>query len=181
MCFSIKPQKIIPIDGKVQAEFNIRNEVPNTDLAGLGFIKKKYIITAIVQEKLTGNAHNSTVTIVLHKSNLIIDPINPPQVYYPGKPLIYIIAIKKLDGSPIQDKKNPVMLQIGEFKFSSVIDSKGLALFNFTLQTLDYLKVTVNYEDNFKELDSIYGTEIEEDDAPRNLHLKLKTKRYFYK
>ncbi|XP_055840284.1 CD109 antigen isoform X8 [Episyrphus balteatus] len=101
-------EKTVKIDGKGRVEFDISKD--------LKLDKERYTppltILAIVEEELTGLKQNSTGTVNLHREKYQIEGIDTPYTYYPGKPVTIKLVVKNLDGSPVQDTKNPVTLTV---------------------------------------------------------------------
>lgn len=101
-------EKTVKIDGKGRVEFDIANDFK--------LDKDRYTppltITAVVEEELTGLKQNSTASVNLHREKYQIQGVNTPYTYNPGKPVIINLVVKNLDGSPVQDTKNPVTLTV---------------------------------------------------------------------
>lgn len=143
-----KTQTTFEVDGKGHIEINIEkddNVTPNANLH----------ILAVVEEELTGNKQNSTTKVSLHQFKETIKPINPPKTIRYGAQITYIIVVQNLDGSPVQDIKNPVMLSIGENEFQSVLDKNGMVTFNFTISKLATTRVFCTYKEQRQPLPDV--------------------------
>ncbi|XP_055917646.1 CD109 antigen isoform X5 [Eupeodes corollae] len=101
-------EKTVNIDGKGHVEFDIAED--------LKLDRDRYTppitILAIVEEELTGLKQNSTATVNLHREKYQIQGVDTPYTYYPGKTVAITVVVKNLDGSPVQDTKNEVTLNV---------------------------------------------------------------------
>jgi len=101
-------EKTIDIDGKGRVEFDIAKDFKlDSDR-----YTPPVTILAVVEEELTGLKQNSSAQVNLHREKYQIQGIDTPYSYHPGKPVTIKLVVKNLDGSPVQDTKNPVTLTV---------------------------------------------------------------------
>jgi CD109 antigen len=98
-------RKVIQVDGKGSAEFDIRSELKIE-----GDYERYINIEAIFEEELTGRTQNGSTQITLHKFKYDVELIKNTEDFKPGLPYDISIKVKYHDGSPLIDKVNPVKL-----------------------------------------------------------------------
>jgi CD109 antigen len=98
-------RKVIEVDGKGSVEFDIRNELKIE-----GDYERFVNIEAIFEEEFTGRRQNGSTQITLHKFKYNMELIKESERYKPGLPFNLFIRVNYHDGSPLQDKVNPVKI-----------------------------------------------------------------------
>ncbi|KAG5674651.1 hypothetical protein PVAND_004605 [Polypedilum vanderplanki] len=98
-------RKVIEVDGKGSTEFDIREELKIE-----GDYERYVNIEAIFEEELTGRRQNGSTQITIHKFKYNLELIKETDQFKPGLPFNMYIRAKYHDGSPVQDKTNPVTL-----------------------------------------------------------------------
>lgn len=96
-------RKVIEVDGKGTTEFDIRKELKIE-----GDYERYVNIEAIFEEELTGRRQNGSTQITLHKFKYNMQLIKETEQYKPGLPFNIFIKVQYHDGTPLQDKTNPV-------------------------------------------------------------------------
>lgn len=96
-------RKVIEIDGKGTTEFDIRKELKIE-----GDYERYVNIEAIFEEELTGRRQNGSTQITIHKYKYNMELIKETEQYKPGLPFNLFIKVNYHDGTPLQDKTNPV-------------------------------------------------------------------------
>lgn len=96
-------RKVIEVDGKGTAEFDIRSELKIE-----GDYERYVNIEAIFEEELTGRRQNGSTQITIHKYKYNMELIKETEQYKPGLPFNLFIKVNYHDGTPLQDKTNPV-------------------------------------------------------------------------
>lgn len=96
-------RKVIEVDGKGTTEFDIRKELKIE-----GDYERYVNIEAIFEEELTGRRQNGSTQITLHKFKYNMELIKETDKYKPGLPFNIFIKVNYHDGTPLQDKTNPV-------------------------------------------------------------------------
>lgn len=127
---------------------------------------------------MTGINHNTLKSeLTLHRRNIVINALNPPRTYHPGKLITYKVMGQKFDGSPIKDYENLVILSINGLNFYSNFNENGLATFFFTLPVFEgsakvicrYFGISKYFYDIFPIVPNIL--------PPERFQLNLKTER----
>lgn len=128
-------QKKFSFDGEEYVEFNIWKDLPRPELIfKASHFPFSYKVYASVIDELTGSEQNAPASyFTLHKRNIVIESLNPPKTYHPGKLIKYTLVGKKFDGTPVQDNNNPIKLNINELIFYSMFNKSGIAVFKFVL------------------------------------------------
>jgi CD109 antigen len=96
-------RKVIEVDGKGTTEFDIRSELKIE-----GDYERYVNIEAIFEEELTGRRQNGSTQITIHKFKYNMELIKETEQYKPGLPFNLFIKVNYHDGTPLQDKTNPV-------------------------------------------------------------------------
>ncbi|XP_073826198.1 thioester-containing protein 1 allele S1-like [Musca autumnalis] len=88
-------------------------------------------LTAELTEKHTGLSRSDDVTIGV-QANPFYMYVNSDSIQFlMNKPVRLRLIVKKWDGTPIQDKTMPVIMQHGSKTYSAYLDAKGEATFEF--------------------------------------------------
>lgn len=96
-------RKVIEVDGKGSTEFDIREELKIE-----GDYERYVNIEAIFEEELTGRRQNGSTQITIHKFKYNMELMKESETYKPGLPFNMFIKVNYHDGTPLQDKSNPV-------------------------------------------------------------------------
>lgn len=99
-------RKVMPIDGRVTVDFNIKDELKLADES-----ERDVIIEAVVEEALTGRKQNSSGKVTLHKNKYNVE-IKGENTYKPGLPYAAYASVTYHDGSPVRDKTKKVFVNI---------------------------------------------------------------------
>lgn len=99
-------RKVMPIDGRVTVDFNIKDELKLADES-----ERDVIIEAVVEEALTGRKQNSSGKVTLHKNKYNVE-ITGDSSYKPGLPYAAYAKVTYHDGSPVRDKSKKVYVNI---------------------------------------------------------------------
>lgn len=121
----------------------------NADITD-NWTRDTYSIFAEVEEELTENKQSHAVDIYIHEKNVILKAVEQPESFYPDEPITLTIAATRVDGSPVQDNKNPIQLHVNNFSYGGVFNENGLVKFSFTYPIIEELNVSCNYLDVFK-------------------------------
>ncbi|XP_034669009.1 CD109 antigen isoform X1 [Drosophila subobscura] len=177
-------EKTIDVDGKGHVEFSIEGNQYR------GGYSPPLKILAIVTEELTGNKQNATTIVNLHSQRYRIEGVDTPPTYEPGKPFLFQIVVKNVDGSPVRnsEKKAKVSFVAGhqfsdrgnqrEFNFESTLNEHGMAAFNVTLPQMEMSYVSINavFGDSSSFVGSISKSQPAfESNEPLKIELKTKT------
>ncbi|XP_076182301.1 CD109 antigen isoform X1 [Ptiloglossa arizonensis] len=126
-------RKVLPIDGKVTVDFDILSELKLTD-----DYERPVMIDVAVEESLTGRRQNTSMQITLHKYKYTMDLIKTSEYYKPSLKYTVFIKLTYHDGSPVRDKKNPVMIMYGytynQSAYTSItgmLDDNGMVQLDF--------------------------------------------------
>ncbi|XP_037958081.1 CD109 antigen-like isoform X3 [Teleopsis dalmanni] len=181
-------EKTIDVDGKGHVEFDLTKDLRLS--ADRSYVPPLNILV-VMEEALTGNKQNTSTTVNLHIETYRIEGVNTPYSFHPGKPVVFTIVVKNLDGTPVQDTKNSAKLLVdsprGYFhrtwiptdmslvspvpepptmEFESKLDKNGMATFEFTLPTnaVSYYSVRAKYLDSNAYLSSLsqYSAPVEQ-------------------
>lgn len=101
-------RKVIEVDGKGTTEIDIRKELKIE-----GDYERFVNIEAIFEEELTGRRQNGSTQITIHKFKYNMELIKDTDQYKPGLPFNLFIKVHYHDGTPLQDKTNPVEVYTG--------------------------------------------------------------------
>ncbi|XP_011135984.1 CD109 antigen isoform X2 [Harpegnathos saltator] len=101
-------RKVVPIDGKVTVDFDIKSELRLTDE-----YDRPIMIDAVVEEALTGRRQNTSIQIMLHKHKYTMELIKTSEYFKPGLKYTAFLKLTYHDGSPVQDTKNSVLIAYG--------------------------------------------------------------------
>lgn len=63
--FQAPVRKVVPIDGHVDIEINIKDDLKLTEIEGS---ERSVVVEAVVEEALTGRRHNVSTLIHLHRT-----------------------------------------------------------------------------------------------------------------
>ncbi|XP_037884019.1 CD109 antigen-like [Glossina fuscipes] len=172
-------EKTIDVNGKGHVEFDLQKELKSA-LKG-GFVE----IFAVVQEELTDNRQNNTIIVNLHSSQYTIKVPNAVREFEPNKPFEVKAVIKYINGKPVQDAKNPALLQcsqgweenIKSEIFKAKLDDHGEATFQVNLPEPSVYRCEIEFADKTVQLPPIYR-KIDEDSVwmARELTLSLVNK-----
>ncbi|BFF95670.1 CD109 antigen [Drosophila madeirensis] len=177
-------EKTIDVDGKGHVEFSIEGNQYR------GGYSPPLKILAIVTEELTGNKQNATTIVNLHSQRYRIEGVDTQPTYEPGKPFLFQIVVKNVDGSPVRnsEKKAKVSFVAGhqfsdrgnqrEFTFESTLNEHGMAAFNVTLPEMEMSYVSINavFGDSSSFVGSISKFQPAfESNEPLKIELKTKT------
>jgi CD109 antigen len=139
-------RKVIQVDGKGSTEFDIREELKIE-----GDYERYVNIEAIFEEELTGRRQNGSTQITIHKFKYNLELIKEAEEYKPGLPFNMYIRAKYFDGSPVQDKTNPVSVMISFAQNDAdaktaeyTLDQHGMARIEVNVpQNASYLSIKV--------------------------------------
>ncbi|KAH8378509.1 hypothetical protein KR093_011747, partial [Drosophila rubida] len=167
----LEMKKTIDVDGKGHVEF------PLEDFSLHHHYTPPLKIFAEVTEDLTGNKQNASTVVNLHSQRYKLEALDKSVQYEPGKPFIYRIVIKNLDGSPVRDATKKAKLSLerpqryfyletqttesqpkdNTIELEAPVDEDGIATFNVTLpENSDrYFTVQGSYADASSHLGSI--------------------------
>ncbi|XP_075211329.1 CD109 antigen-like isoform X2 [Lycorma delicatula] len=106
--FQAPIRKVIPIDGKATAEFDIVKELKLTD-----DFERPIQFDVAVEEALTGRRQNNSAQVMLHKHKYKMDLIKTSEYFKPGLKYTAFIKLAHHDGTPVTDKTNPVRVRYG--------------------------------------------------------------------
>ncbi|XP_039279526.1 CD109 antigen isoform X2 [Nilaparvata lugens] len=127
--FHAPVRKVIPIDGKVTAEFDLVKELNLKDES----YERPIQIDVTVEEALTGRRQNNSATIIVHKHKYKMELIKTSEYFKPGLKYVALMKVSTHDGIPVTDRTNPVKVAQGysynsdEFnKTNHMLDSNGL-------------------------------------------------------
>ncbi|SPP79668.1 CD109 antigen isoform X2 [Drosophila guanche] len=177
-------EKTIDVDGKGHVEFSIEGNQYR------GGYSPPLKILAIVTEELTGNKQNATTIVNLHSQRYRIEGVDTAPTYEPGKPFLFQIVVKNVDGSPVRDSEKKVKVSFvaghqfsdrgnqREFTFESTLNEHGMAAFNVTLPEMEMSYVSINAV--FGDSSSFVGSISKslpafESNEPLKIELKTKT------
>jgi CD109 antigen len=140
-------RKVIEVDGKGSTEFDIRSELKIE-----GDYERYVNIEAIFEEELTGRRQNGSTQITIHKFKYDLELIKESDQYKPGLPFSMYIRAKYFDGSPLQDKTNPVTVMVSYTNNDAeavgsehFLDQHGMARIQVNVpQNASYLSIKVN-------------------------------------
>uniref|UniRef100_A0A1B0BJ29 TEP1-F n=1 Tax=Glossina palpalis gambiensis TaxID=67801 RepID=A0A1B0BJ29_9MUSC len=157
-------EKTIDVNGKGHVEFDLQKELKSA-LKG-GFVE----IFVVVQEELTDNRQNNTIIVNLHSSQYTIKVPNAVREFEPNKPFEVKAVIKYINGKPVQDAKNPALLQcsqgwgenIKSEIFKAKLDDHGEAIFQVNLPEPSVYRCEIEFADKTVQLPPIYR-KIDED------------------
>ncbi|KAL7741142.1 hypothetical protein ACLKA6_018168 [Drosophila palustris] len=188
---SLEQTKTIDVDGKGHVEFTF------SDMGWQSAYTPPLKVFAEVTEELTGNKQNASTTVNLHSQRYKLEAIDNSISYHPGKPFVYQIVVKNLDGSPVRDatKKAKLTLEPShryfDFHrttpsepdnesqvFEAPLNEHGIATFNITLPegTDRFFSVKGSYADATSQLGSLnkFQPAIVSDD-PLKIEVNTKT------
>uniref|UniRef100_A0A1B6EFY6 TEP1-F n=1 Tax=Clastoptera arizonana TaxID=38151 RepID=A0A1B6EFY6_9HEMI len=111
--FQAPIRKVVKIDGKANVEIDIVKELKLTDE-----YERMIQFDVAVEEALTGRRQNVTVQTMLHKHKYKMDLIKTSEHFKPGLKYTAYIKVSHHDGTPVQDKTNPVTVRQG-FSYNS--------------------------------------------------------------
>uniref|UniRef100_T1GEK5 Alpha-2-macroglobulin domain-containing protein n=1 Tax=Megaselia scalaris TaxID=36166 RepID=T1GEK5_MEGSC len=106
------------------ADLNIDIEYPNS-------FDNPLIIKAVVKEDLTGLTQETMTTVYVRTEKYSISGINIPSTFKPGEESVIKIAIKKYDGTPVLDSKNPVTLNALRSSYTEYQESAEKEILKF--------------------------------------------------
>ncbi|XP_026469847.1 LOW QUALITY PROTEIN: CD109 antigen-like [Ctenocephalides felis] len=126
-------RKVIQLDGKATAEFDLVGELQLTDE-----YERTVVIDATVEESLTGRRQNSSTQVQIHKYKYKMELIKTSEYFKPQLKYTAFIKISHHDGSPVQDNTNKVIIRHGytydseKYNESSyMLDQNGMIELNF--------------------------------------------------
>ncbi|XP_058061517.1 thioester-containing protein 1 allele R1-like isoform X2 [Anopheles bellator] len=129
-------RKVIPIDGKGSAEFDLRQE-----LRLEGDYTRNVIIDAVVEEELTGRKQNATVKVTVHDRRYKMEVVKSDDNFKPGLPYTAWLKVSFQDGSPVQDTANPVEVEQTTYESTPIKR-------NYTLNANGMAKLVVDTDVN---------------------------------
>ncbi|XP_032689989.1 CD109 antigen-like isoform X2 [Odontomachus brunneus] len=126
-------RKVVPIDGKVVIDFDIKSELRLTDE-----YDRPIMIDAVVEETLTSRRQNTSMQITLHKHKYTMELIKTSKYFKPGLKYTAFLKLAYHDGSPVQDTKNPVLIayaytynQSAYTHITRMLDEHGMVQLDF--------------------------------------------------
>lgn len=145
-------RKVIPVDGKGSAEFDITDELKIE-----GDYERYVNVEAIFEEELTGRRQNGSTQVTIHKYRYDMTLIKDSDYYKPGLPYNVFVKVTYHDGAPVVDKTNPVKI-ITSYTWDDknateaeyFLDDHGMAQVNINVpQNTSYLSVKVSLFEKF--------------------------------
>ncbi|XP_021920080.1 CD109 antigen-like isoform X2 [Zootermopsis nevadensis] len=113
-------RKVVPIDGKVNVEFDIAKDLKLGD-----DYERSIQIDVAVEEALTGRRQNTTFEVMVHKYKYKMELIKTSEYFKPGLKYTAFVKLTYHDGSPVQDMNNPVTVRYGySYDHDSYIEEK---------------------------------------------------------
>lgn len=112
--FQAPVRKVFPIDGKAIVEFDIVKELRLTDES----YERAIQFDVAVEEALTGRRQNNSAQTLLHKHKYKMELVKTSEYFKPGLKYTAYIRLSHHDGTPVQDKTNPVKVRHG-FSYNS--------------------------------------------------------------
>ncbi|XP_054284946.1 CD109 antigen-like isoform X2 [Macrosteles quadrilineatus] len=106
--FTAPVRKVVNIDGKAVVEFDIVKELRLTDE-----YERAVQFDVAVEEALTGRRQNASAQVMLHKHKYKLELIKTSAYFKPGLKYTAFIKLTHHDGSPVQDRTNPVKVRWG--------------------------------------------------------------------
>lgn len=143
-------RKVIQVDGKATTEFDIRDELKIE-----GDYERYVNIEAIFEEELTGRRQNGSTQITIHKFKYNMELIKESESYKPGLPYNLHIKVNYHDGTPLQDKSNPVKLFV-----SYTYNEENVTSTDYYLDQHGMAKVEINVPANTSHLSIKVRTKI---------------------
>ncbi|XP_052864269.1 uncharacterized protein LOC128270884 [Anopheles cruzii] len=129
-------RKVIPIDGKGSAEFDLRQE-----LRLEGDYTRNVIIDAVVEEELTGRKQNATTKVTVHDRRYKLEVVKSDDNFKPGLPYTAWLKVSFQDGSPVQDTANQVEVEQTTYESTPIKR-------NYTLNANGMAKLVVDTDVN---------------------------------
>lgn len=147
-------RKVVQVDGKGSAEFDIRNELKIE-----GDYERYVNIEAIFEEELTGRRQNGSTQITVHKFKYNMELVKESEKYKPGLPYNVFVKVKYYDGSPLVDKANPVKIftsytwdDANATSTDYFLDDHGMADVKIIVPVnTSYLSIKVSLRNHFSE------------------------------
>lgn len=107
--FQAPIRKVFPIEGKAVVEFDIVKELRLTDES----YERAIQFDVAVEESLTGRRQNTSAQTLLHKHKYKMELVKTSEYFKPGLKYTAFIKLSHHDGTPVQDKTNPVRVRHG--------------------------------------------------------------------
>ncbi|KAK3909558.1 CD109 antigen [Frankliniella fusca] len=150
-------EKAVPIDGTATVEFDITEELKMKESVYWNQVQ----FEAWVVEDLTGRRQNASGEANTHvkKEDFEIEFVDTPHDFVPGQLFIAKVKVSDLEGAPVQDTENTVLLQTrkswGE-NMTTVAEKKvpsnGIVIFEIeTKKDADQLNLVVSTDSETKE------------------------------
>ncbi|XP_018336565.1 CD109 antigen-like isoform X2 [Agrilus planipennis] len=147
-------RKVIPIDGSASVDFDIANDLRLSDE-----YERTVIVDVTIEEAHTGRRQNNSVEVHIRKYPYKIEIIKTSDYYKPGLRYTAFIKISNQDGTPVQDKTNPVKVKYGFSRVGEVytekeytLDSKGLVKIELDTPPKASNKTALRIEAEYLEL-----------------------------
>lgn len=158
-------KKTVPIDGKAPVEFELLFDRKND-------WDKQMTVTAVVEEKLTGNKQNGSADVTVHRDKYEIRGEDISYTFEPGKPVTfkvcrrffkhlrislissnihYQVKVIQKDGTPVRDSKQPLKVSISRGynepntnETEHQLDENGEAAFSLTFPDIEFVSLIVS-------------------------------------
>ncbi|XP_014472781.1 PREDICTED: CD109 antigen-like isoform X2 [Dinoponera quadriceps] len=148
-------RKVVPIDGKVTVDFDIRSELRLTDE-----YDRPIMIDAVVEETLTSRRQNTSIQVMLHKHKYTMELIKTSEYFKPGLKYTAFLKLAYHDGSPVQDTKNSVLIahgytynQSAYTRSTRMLDEHGMVQLDFyPPKSKDNISYPLNIEAQYLNL-----------------------------
>ncbi|XP_037921191.1 CD109 antigen-like isoform X10 [Hermetia illucens] len=138
-------KKTVPIDGKAPVEFELLFDRKND-------WDKQMTVTAVVEEKLTGNKQNGSADVTVHRDKYEIRGEDISYTFEPGKPVTFKVKVIQKDGTPVRDSKQPLKVSISRGynepntnETEHQLDENGEAAFSLTFPDIEFVSLIGKY------------------------------------